>query len=212
MEAAPSHHHGNLPAPSGVHGEQVVPLLWGYGPSTPNPSPWLGGVCLCVCLSIYRVVCVCVCLRVSGCVRVCVCETRSFTRQKPQRAPVVGRGRCTDEAERAAFGRHRGGAVRAEKAHRRRPPAACLLGSGGLPEASAEVAGGGGVGANGVAARCEGSTVQGAAGDRPQIARPTCTEGPRRQGPRAPRMVHCGLWAPWLLQEAENRRGKPGSC
>ena len=78
MAAAPSHHHGNLPAPSGVYAERVDPLLWGCGLSTPNPSPWLGGVCVCVCLSvclsIYGAMCVCVFLGMSVCVcaRLCV--------------------------------------------------------------------------------------------------------------------------------------------
>ena len=329
MAAAPSHHHGNLPAPSGVCWERVDPLLWGCGLSTPNPSPWLGGVCVCVCvcLSVYiwghvclcfwvclcvcvrlcvcpglslcacvsmcvslcvrvclclyvwgRVclcvsLCVCVCPSVSMCVclcvyvwgRVCVCVCVSVcfwvclcvcvsvcvcvyvclcmpvrvclcvyvclsmcvcvcARVKPE----ASRGRSRTEPQgwteggarmrlRAqAFGRHREGTVRGERAARRRVgllPVCWAREASLRPVRRLLVAAGWGPRASRRAVR---STVQGACGDQPQSlaadSAPHAHWGPGEAGhPRAPRMVHCGLWAPWLLQEGENSRGEPGS-
>ena len=190
-------------------------------------------VCLCVCVCVFLGMSVCVCVYVCLCmpVRVCLCvyvclsmcvcvcarvkpeASRGRSRTEPQ-GWTEGGARMRLRAQ--AFGRHREGTVRGERAARRRVrllPVCWAREASLRPVRRLLVAAGWGPRASRRAVR---STVQGACGDQPQSlaadSAPHAHWGPGEAGhPRAPRMVHCGLWAPWLLQEGENSRGEPGS-
>lgn len=162
---------------------------------------------MCVSLCLYMGSCVSVCVYVFLGVSVCV-------------KPGASRGRSRTEPRRWA----EGGARMRLSAQRLAGTAGARSGLKGphtagvrlLPVCWARerslrpvrrLLGGGGVGANGVAARCEGSTVRGAAGDRPRSpaadSAPHAHWGPAEAG--TPRPEDGTLWTLGSLASAGGR-------